>query len=221
MKRQIGYVYAVEFEDGLIKVGRSRFSPGDRIKTHALVGQIRGTKPKRSIVSARTKNNIESENLLINLCSKIGTQAFGREWFYGVNFEQLNSIIGSISECSDQDVKAENAAVNASVQRVSDFFRPKSPVTNHEDGQRWSDALSRGQLLEAIFLGNTFSGPLFRPSGKSGLSNFALSASIAIYGMSLEECADLFCQSCDHPELMVGKIFKAARKTAKKIQVPA
>jgi hypothetical protein len=87
----MSYVYIIEFDGGLVKVGRTN-NPKNRITAHAgNVRSVSGAKINKQWVSVKHSNYSENEANLINFCSSKfdKNEGAGREWFVGCNFESI------------------------------------------------------------------------------------------------------------------------------------
>lgn len=83
-----GYVYIIQFENGVTKVGKSK-NPTSRMRSYSsYCGQAK-TKSVKEWVSPILENSNNEEQCLIKACLYFGKKAHGNEWFKGVDFEEL------------------------------------------------------------------------------------------------------------------------------------
>ena len=86
-----GYIYIVVFDNGTVKVGKSKFSPETRIISHVNAGIAFGVNLNSSFVMKIYENNlILCENELIDAASLLSKCHQGREWF---KFENVNDAL--------------------------------------------------------------------------------------------------------------------------------
>lgn len=83
-----GYVYIVEFDSGLLKVGMTQF-PQSRLTYHARHAASFGIRAVRGWLSPLHEEPFRTEGLLIAAAAEMGTAAGGREYFAGVGFEEI------------------------------------------------------------------------------------------------------------------------------------
>lgn len=77
-----GHIYVIEFDSGVIKVGKTA-DPVGRLRAHGFAGFVR-----RSWFSERHIECGQSENALLAFCRKVGQLHGGREYFVGLSFER-------------------------------------------------------------------------------------------------------------------------------------
>ena len=81
-------LYIVEFDSGVIKVGKG-VNPKSRIKSHEATGKIAGWKIKREFKIECVGLAHCPEIMLINFAASKSSEIRCREWFLGVDFDQL------------------------------------------------------------------------------------------------------------------------------------
>lgn len=91
----IGQLYVVEFTSGVLKVGKA-VRADSRIATHALHARIHRGDIARSWASGRHAGYDETERRLISGCKRLGQNAFGREYFRGVDFNTVCELAGRV-----------------------------------------------------------------------------------------------------------------------------
>ena len=84
-----GHVYVVEFDSGVVKVGKT-INPPSRIATHAIHGQAHGRSIRSSWISRAHYFHGATERELIDFCIRTGECIAGRE-FFRITFEQARS----------------------------------------------------------------------------------------------------------------------------------
>lgn len=75
-----GHLYVVEFDSGVLKVGKSA-SPDRRLEQHAKAGFV-----QRTWVSTHHLGCSVTEREVLSYCAKYGRLHGGREYFTGLNF---------------------------------------------------------------------------------------------------------------------------------------
>lgn len=83
-----GHVYVVQFGDGIVKVGHAQ-NPKARIKSHATEAAHHGQTVTQCWSSSRHGASWFSEDDLIAWCAERGSLARGREYFSGIDFDDL------------------------------------------------------------------------------------------------------------------------------------
>lgn len=91
-----GYVYVVEFNTGLVKVGRTQ-SPQDRLVSYMSHAGAFGAHPTRGWVSPLHEGNRGTEAALVVLAGELGGQSTAREYFNGVAFEEIVARASALS----------------------------------------------------------------------------------------------------------------------------
>jgi hypothetical protein len=117
-------LYVVEFDSGVVKVGRGR-NPGQRIKSHEAIGRIAGWKKTREFTVLCTGSAGKPENELIAYASLRSKETRCREWFLGVNFDDL---------CTKADECAKIAQPKSVKREIAEFpplswFEPSKEQT--------------------------------------------------------------------------------------------
>jgi hypothetical protein len=108
-----GYLYAVTFETGAIKVGMSRSSPKSRIQSHTSAGAQFGVSVFNvQVVNVYTPDVAERETrLCAQLQQSAATQTAGREWF---KFECKDDAVlfakSAMSQIEDESFAARPSA---------------------------------------------------------------------------------------------------------------
>lgn len=83
-----GYVYIIEFENGVTKVGQSG-NPTSRIRSYSSYCDQAKTRVVNEWVSPILENANYEEQCMIKACLGFGHRSHGNEWFVGVDFEEL------------------------------------------------------------------------------------------------------------------------------------
>lgn len=83
-----GHIYVAEFDQGTIKVGMS-VDPRARLRTHALDAARFQISITRRWISLSHADAAASEKALIRWCAARASAAGGREWFSGLDFEEV------------------------------------------------------------------------------------------------------------------------------------
>lgn len=111
-----GYLYAVIFETGAVKVGMSRRLPLLRIKSHRSAGKQFGVSVSETlVVSVYTLDVVERESLLVEALRQVAVCTAGREWF---KFECKKTAAQFVSE-NMGGIEAESYAVRPSKEQLS------------------------------------------------------------------------------------------------------
>lgn len=87
-----GYVYVVEFDSGVIKVGKAR-NAKSRLAAHARSGLIRS-----SWTSPCHLHCGKTEALLISFCAERGELHGGREYFRGLDFDAVRLVAERLAD---------------------------------------------------------------------------------------------------------------------------
>lgn len=116
-----GYLYAIEFSSGAVKVGRAG-NPFARLKTYGFHAVVGGYRIDRIWVSDRFDHPHAAERVLITFADQQGARNVGNEYFFGLSFD---------------------AIVRRGRQLVYDEAAPRPPITEAEaDAERVIDALN-------------------------------------------------------------------------------
>jgi hypothetical protein len=83
-----GYLYAVLFSNGLIKVGRAK-TPAVRIGQHRMRLAVAGIKIDKTCTQPCSSSAVVAEAFLIEKCVAQALQTSGNEWFVGLQFETV------------------------------------------------------------------------------------------------------------------------------------
>ena len=160
----MSYIYVIEFDDGLIKVGRTR-RPDQRIKTHeSNVFNFTKKKIKNRWVSNSHGNCNQNELLLVRFCSSKGESTGSREWFSGVIFDEVVSYAKSL-QFSDKNV----------IEKIS-FDKFSHPFFDANIEARKVNLAYRCALSLELFISESLwvSGEIFKKDSVSGLSGFVI-----------------------------------------------
>jgi len=211
-----GRVYAVLFSDGWLKVGRGR-DPQSRIGSHACVSAMRNATVDRSIVSGTLADSGTAEAELIAFCSKQGTAVHGREWFTGVDFEEVCNLFGTRFKGDAPDyLSAARKLQSERVETMLDAVFARVPsdhahvMTEAEDRLKWGASLAHARILDRIYRDDMYSGWLFEVS-ESGMSNFGNYAALTVHALDEGEIADLFYRASTNPGEALEQIVSSAR----------
>ncbi len=98
-----GYVYAVEFSSGVVKVGKTT-DPGSRLANHAKYAEIHGGAIRESWTSELHNGYTKTERQLIEFCQQRGAKVFGKEYFGGLDF----NIVRDFAEITVQLSQIDN-----------------------------------------------------------------------------------------------------------------
>ncbi len=211
-----GKVYAVLFSDGWLKVGRGRDAQS-RINSHIGTSSMRGAKFVRSITSGVLADSGAAENALIAYCAAAGTNVHGREWFTGVDFDDVKEffslhLAGDTAEFLESAKKAQVKRVDAMLDAV--FGRSgldRSPGEKElADQQRWNASLTHARILDRIYRDDMYGGWLFETSA-SGMSNFFNYAALTVNTLDEGEIADLFYGAATRPSEALEQVVSTAQ----------
>jgi hypothetical protein len=111
-----GYVYVVEFDSGLIKVGRTEF-PRSRIAMYATHAAAFGVRPTRGWLSPMHEDPRPTEAALIAASVDLGGTPVGREYFNDLAFEEIATRAASL-HYPPVDVRAAEARADRFAQGV-------------------------------------------------------------------------------------------------------
>lgn len=209
----VGYVYAVIFSDGVLKIGRGK-RPKNRVKVHSAAAVLRGATVKASIISGRLLDSHRAEKELINFCMAIGDVIHGREWFSGVKYEKVEHFIskkfsGDPSDLIDEAMVRTDTYCFDVVSAINEKFATAASNELLDDAE-WAEALIFAESLEQIFVSDMFGGQYFDKS-ESGMSPFKLHAAIAMHGMDAPEVVGLLSRALDDPESVLDEIGRAVK----------
>lgn len=208
-----GKVYALLFSDGWIKVGRGR-NPECRILAHSTASGMRNATLVKTTVSGSLIDSAYAEAELIKFCAEQGSAVHGREWFVGVDYDQLVALIDTrFQGDSPASIDAARRAQDEMAeQMLSSIFggHRKAAVPDLAEQKKWMESLAYARLLDRIFLDDGYSGWLFEPSD-SGMSNFGNYASLVIHELPVDEVADLFVRAGRNPGEAIEQVTCAAR----------
>lgn len=210
-----GYVYAVLFSDGWVKVGRGRDAQ-KRINCHISLSAMRGATAVDCRISGKILDSSRAEAALIALCGGYESSVFGREWFDGVDFALLASLIESQFSGDSKEAFSEYSAsfairaekAGASFKNAFDRFYPFSK----EDAEAWSVAVEHAKVIEQIYLDDCYSGPLFAKEHR-GYSSFCLMASLALYKVQAHNVALIYWKAFNEPEQLLPELSAASSKS--------
>lgn len=115
-----GYVYIIEFENGVTKVGQSG-NPTSRIRSYSSYCDQAKTRVVNEWVSPILENANYEEQCMISSCLGFGRRAHGNEWFIGIDFEELVAHTKFFMEvASDEFLENERAANNKKLDLIVD-----------------------------------------------------------------------------------------------------
>lgn len=110
-----GYLYAVTFETGAIKVGMSRASPQSRIQSHTSAGAQFGVSVfNTQVVKVYTPDVAVRESALCALLLQSAKPTAGREWF---KFDSKESAVRFAASVLSH-IEAESHAARPSVEQI-------------------------------------------------------------------------------------------------------
>jgi len=89
---EVACLYVVEFDQGTIKIGFSA-SPDLRMQFFAAHGSVFRIRVLRHWVSEPHTGAALNEKTLINWCKKRALEVSGKEWFYGLEFDEVKKAI--------------------------------------------------------------------------------------------------------------------------------
>jgi hypothetical protein len=118
------YIYAVEFTNGLTKVGRS-LNPESRLRAHLATARIASDcEIKQSKVFPMGHKVKDQENELLAFCSS-RFEARSREWFVGADFDAIVGFCEGLEptgEPSAEKVEVDRGAVSKSKDILYDLM---------------------------------------------------------------------------------------------------
>ncbi|HET8790983.1 MAG TPA: hypothetical protein VFM75_07200 [Modicisalibacter sp.] len=102
-----GYLYAVMFDSGVVKIGMSRVSTKERVGFHKRAGLALGWEISEEWSSTLIDNAHRDEKKLINYCLENGVIYSGQEWFSAVEWEGLMAYAeAEFGKTSERETKA-------------------------------------------------------------------------------------------------------------------
>lgn len=211
-----GRVYAALFSDGWLKVGRGRDAQA-RINSHIGTSSMRGAKFVRSISSGLLADSGAAENALIAYCSELGSNVHGREWFTGIDFDEVKEFFslhlgGDSAEVLDSAKSAQAKHVDAIMDSVSGHFTPDQSQNQKEvaEQNQWTASLTHARILDRIYRDDMYGGWLFEISA-SGMTNFFNYAALMVNTLDEGEIADLFYRAARGPGEALEHIVSTAQ----------
>lgn len=184
-------VYAVMFSDGWLKVGRGK-NPEARIQAHEAVSKMRGATRTAYVISGRIVNAKAAEAELIGFCQGIGKTEFGNEWFSGVEFNLVESLIKDrfpedSAEAFDQEKERSEKAIDRVVGGMFRNGRQRNGVD-----LKWVEAMGHARIVERILATNEPLSGCWQKEVAPNFSFCALTVSLAVYEMDDEEITELY-----------------------------
>jgi hypothetical protein len=211
-----GKVYAVLFSDGWLKVGRGK-DPKTRIASHAGASSMRNAQLIRSVESGVMADSGAAENALIAFCESRGEAVHGREWFVGVEYDDVFQFISENfkGDCPAYLAEARESKSRRVESMLDQVFgapqsHPKDPMTAAEEQAKWFSSVAYARIFDRIYRDDMYTGWLFQVSA-SGLTNFCNYAAIAVNTLDEGEIADLFYRAATNPSEALDQIVSTAR----------
>lgn len=211
-----GRVYAVLFSDGWLKVGRGR-DPQSRISSHACASGMRNATVDRSVVSGVIADSRAAEAALIAFCAERGKNVHGREWFTGVDFEDVcglfeQSFKGDDAEFLSQAKKLQSERTENMLSDIFSRVQPDSAAvtTEFEESAKWFVSLAYARILDRIYRDDMYDGWLFEV-GETGMTNFGHYAALTVHRLDEGEIADLFYRASTNPGEALDQIVSSAQ----------
>lgn len=207
MKRS-GFVYAVLFSDGWVKVGRGK-NPEIRIASHVNLSAMRNAAEEKRFISGRIIGHVKAELEIINFCLANGERAYGREWFKGIDFSKLESFMAdSFSGDSEDDLASHSIAADKNNSSVAERIVCNGrSCSNDYEPSKWDMALMHARLIEKSLLNEMYSGEMFEQKGS--MSWFVSLAALAINSMNSDEESEVYHMVTEDPDsainLLIGK----------------
>lgn len=143
--KDLGHVYVIEFESGVVKVGRA-VCPDSRLASHAGYAQVHGGGIRRTWISDRHEKHTETEAGLIALCKARGTTAFGREYFTGIAFETARDYATLLCEQSEVRRLMDESA--AQLERTAAAHEVMVAGSGGDDTMNAVEAYNRGLAIK-------------------------------------------------------------------------
>lgn len=116
-----GHIYAIEFSDGSVKVGRTK-KLNQRMAEHSSFAQKAGLKIIERVNSVLIPNYEAAENHMIRLCRQLCKDSRSSEHFTGVEFAEVKKFINSFSFLSKSEVEEINFHNDAVKKHSDDLF---------------------------------------------------------------------------------------------------
>lgn len=101
--RTAGYLYVIQMSDGMIKVGRTR-RKDDRLSAHRTFAKNAGVLVVKHSFSQLLTDINEKEMQLISFCQKNSTACRSREWFDGVNYNEVCNFMMSFAPATEYEI---------------------------------------------------------------------------------------------------------------------
>lgn len=89
---ELAHLYVVEFDQGTIKVGYST-NPELRMQAFATHGSVFRIRILRHWVSEPHMGASLNEKTLLKWCTNRAVETSGKEWFYGLEFDEVKKAI--------------------------------------------------------------------------------------------------------------------------------
>ena len=119
-----GYIYVIQFANGIFKVGRSRGKK--RVKAYTQYCAMASTTIVRTWISPLLTCAYDEEKHLIENCADAGVLEFGREWFSGLDFDDVVDLAKLFMErATDDDIRASRARIEQTANALFDHFDSK------------------------------------------------------------------------------------------------
>lgn len=115
-----GYLYVIEFDMGLIKVGRTD-NPSRRLAQHAANARGFGISVERAWVSGAHDNFATNESDLIAQVAAIASGRNKSEYFTGITYEQATNIAAALP-FNEINIKAHEERVELANQQWQEFM---------------------------------------------------------------------------------------------------
>jgi hypothetical protein len=194
----MSHVYVIEFDGGLIKVGRTSY-PDQRIKTHeSTVCNFTKKKIVNKWISSKHGNAKENELKMISFCSSTGESTGSREWFKGVSFFDVVAF-------------SESLIFDKSMERDPRRYYEVSAKFAHAEieMEAVSRAYSCAIKLESYIVDSLWIGGDIFQKTDSGHSTFcAVLAAYFLSGDPIELLIDAVEGISVHPEDQVGVVHR-------------
>lgn len=91
-----GYIYVIEYSTGVVKVGRT-VDPATRFKHHRQFAEVFDAVFTRTWLSPLHGNYKANEVLLLGHAKQLSTRMVVKEYFHGVDFDQLVALADSFA----------------------------------------------------------------------------------------------------------------------------
>jgi hypothetical protein len=199
-----GKVYAALYSDGWVKVGRGR-SPDGRISAHNATSKMRGAKLVKSCVSGELADPGNAEMELIGLCSRVGVNAHGREWFTGVDFDLIEKLISSKFSGDERASFIRKKVISDECVKANAKF--DSIVNDHK---KWATSLNHAETMLNIYRELGYDDERFTKTEK-GYVPFMLDCSLALHAISLKDRALLYLRISIDPDGGIAYVKSVAK----------